>query len=253
METELSSSAASNRCMNCYAPLQGDYCYRCGQSAQTQRLRFSQLVGSLLQGLFDLDFKTLQTAWNLFTRPGSMVRDYVEGNRVTYLNPLRYYVLIVALNIGLSALFGMLDVASASANSGNGFWDAHFVALQISLLYAVITIPIAASQWLLHRSGRLTLAEHYAFLLYLLAQSILVVAIIDVFAIVGTGAELSGDVEGLTWLGVFTTYVVWAGRAFYREAVWHTAWKTIASYVATLVVGGFCTAAGIGLYQLLVI
>lgn len=239
--------------MNCQAPLQGAYCYRCGQSAQTQRLRFPQLVRSLLQGLFDLDSKTLRTVWNLFTRPGSMVREYVEGNRVTYLSALRYYVLVIALAIGLSALFGMTGVTSAGMDNGNVFRDAHFVTLQISLLYAVIAIPIAASQWLLRRSGRLSVAEHYAFLLYLLAQSILVMAIIDVVAMVGTGAELSGDREGLIWLGAFTAYVVWAGRTFYQEAAWHTAWKTAVSYMATVVMVGSCIAAGIGLYRLLMI
>ena len=181
-----------------------------------------------------------------------MAREYVEGNRVTYLNPLRYYVLIVALNIGLSALFGPTGAASAGANNGNAFWDTHFVALQISLVYAFIAVPIAGSQWLLHRDGQLTLAEHYAFLLYLLAQSILVLMIIDVFMVVGTGTELSGDVEGLTWLGVFSAHVVWAGRTFYREAAWHTAWKTVVSYVAVAVFAGLSTAAGIGLYQLVV-
>ena len=238
--------------MNCQAQLHGEFCHHCGQPARTQRLRFRQLAVGLLQGLFDLDSKPLRSAWHLFTRPGLMAREYVDGNRVTYLSPLRYYVLIVALNIGLSALLGMTDAASAGANSGNGFWDAHFVALQISLLYALIAIPVAASQWLLHRSSRLNPAEHYAFLLYLLAQSILVLAIIDVFAIASTGAELSGDAEGLTWLGVFTAYIVWAGRTFYREPAWHTAWKTVVSYVAAMVTIGLCAAAGIGLYQLIV-
>lgn len=245
-------SSASPRCMNCETLLQGEYCHRCGQSAQTQRLRFRELAAGLARGVVELDSKMVRTVWHLFTRPGSMTREYVDGNRVTYVSPLRYYVLMVALNIGLSALLGTTDAASAGASNGNAFWDANFVALQISLVYALIAIPIAASQRVLHQRGRLTLAEHYAFLLYLLAQSILVLVLIDVFAVVGTGAELGGDAEGLAWLGVFTVYIVWAGRTFYREAVWHTAWKTAASYAATVVLGGFCGAAAIGLYHLIV-
>ena len=239
----------ASTCMNCQAPLRGEYCHRCGQPARTQRLRFRQLAASFLRGLFDLDSKTLRTTWHLCARPGSMTREYVEGNRVTYLSPLRYYILIVALNIGLSALLGTTDVASAGANNGRGFWDAHFVSLQISVVYALLAVPIAAGQWLLHWRRRLTLAEHYAFLLYLLGQSILVLAVIDIFVLLTTGAELSGDAEGLTWLGVFTVYIVGAGRTFYREAPWHTAWKTVVSYVTAALALGSCAAAGMLLYQ----
>lgn len=248
-EDDGTSAAASDYCMYCQAPLQGTYCHRCGQSSQTQRLRVRELASGLVQGLFDLDSRTLRTMWHLFVRPGLMTRDYVEGARVIYLGPLRYYMLIVALNIGLSAVFGIHETHAAAAGADEGFWDTHFVAVQISLVYGGIAIPIAVGQWLLHRGSRLTLAEHYAFLLYLLAQSVLVVAGVDVFALMITGAGLEGDVDGLASLGVFTMHVIGAGRTFYREAVWHTAWKTAVSYAGVILIG----VAGIGLYRLITV
>lgn len=178
-----------------------------------------------------------------------MTRDYVEGARVIYLGPLRYYMLIVALTIGLSAVFGIHETHAAAGGADEGFWDTHFVALQISLVYGLIAILIAAGQWLLHRGSRLTLAEHYAFLLYLLAQSVLVVAGIDVFTLMTTGTGLEGDVDGPVSLGVFTTYVIGAGRTFYREAVWHTVWKTIVSFASVVLIG----VTGIELYRLVMV
>jgi len=247
-EDDGTSAATSDYCMYCQAPLQGAYCHRCGQSSQTQRLRVRELASGLVQGLFDLDSKTLRTMWDLFVRPGLMTRNYVEGVRVIYIGPLRYYMLIVALNIGLSAVFGIHET-HAAGGVDEGFWDTHFVALQISLVYGLIAILIAVGQWLLHRGSRLTLAEHYAFLLYLLAQSVLVVAGIDVFTLMTTGTGLEGDVDGLASLGVFTTYVIGAGRTFYREAVWHTVWKTIVSFASVVLIG----VTGIVLYRLITV
>ena len=239
------STATSDHCMNCRAPLQGAYCYRCGQSSQTQRLRFRELASGLVQGLFELDSKTLRTVWHLLVRPGLMTRDYVEGARVIYLGPLRYYMLIVAFTIGISAVFGIHETHVAGAKEG--FWDTHFVALQISLVYMLISIPIAVGQWLLHRASRLTLAEHYAFVLYLLAQTVFVGEGVDVFVLITTGAELNP--EGPALLGIFTTYVIGAGRTFYREAVWHTVWKTVVSYAGVVLIG----VTGIWLYRLIMV
>jgi len=171
------SRPVSLQCMNCDTTIQGKYCHSCGQRASTRRLRFRQLLITFVEGLIDLDSKTLRTAWALFTRPGQTARSYVEGARVRYLSPLRYYVLVVAFNIGLSAL---IDAVAGTAAEG-GFWDTNFVALQISLIYAVVAFLLAVCQWLLHRSST-TLAEHYAFLLYLLAQSVLVIALVQPLA-----------------------------------------------------------------------
>jgi len=37
---------------------------------------------------------------------------------------------------------------------------------------------------------------------------------------------------------------------FYREALWHVTWKTVASYVAVLVIAGSLGAAAQGVYFL---
>ena len=110
--------------MNCQTRLHSTYCPTCGQPASTQRLRFRKLAAGLVDGLFELDFKTVRTAWHLMVRPGATARSYVDGNRVSYLSPLRYHLIVVALNIGLAALLGTTDVATAGANDGNTFWDA---------------------------------------------------------------------------------------------------------------------------------
>jgi hypothetical protein len=228
--------------MNCQTRLHGTYCPTCGQRASTQRLRFRKLAAGLVDGLFELDFKTVRTAWHLMVRPGATARSYVDGNRVSYLSPLRYYLIVVALNIGLAALLGTTDVATAGANDGNTFWDTHFVALQISLLYAGLALLIAvALQWL-HRSASLTLAEHYAFLLYVLAQSILILAAVDASMLALTGVELKGEREGLSWLAVFTAYVAGAGRTFYGEPLWRSTWKAVAAIAAAVVASAVAVA-----------
>lgn len=244
-------ASAPQRCLNCQTPLQGTYCHHCGQPADTQRLSFGRIAAGLLRGLIDLDSKTLRTLRDLSRSPGAMIRGYLSGQRAPYLDPLRYYVLIVAASIGFAAVLGIMDITRAGANQGDMFLSGSFLAFQVGLLWALLMFPMAGAQWYLHRAGPWKVAEHYVFLLYLLAQSILVLVLLDGVLFIFTGSELSGETEGRIGVAVFVTHVVWAGPQFYGEAVWHVAWKTVAMLVLALLGTAVAALLCIGSYNLI--
>jgi len=227
-------ASAPPKCLNCKTPLRGTYCHRCGQSADTQRLSFGRVAAGLMRGLVDLDSKTLRTLRDLMRCPGAMILNYLKGQRTPYLGPLRYYVLSVATSIGFTAVLGITDIARAGANNGDMFLGGSFIAFQVVLLYALFMLPLAGAQWYLHREGPWKIAEHYVFLLYLLAQSILVLAFFDGVLFMLTGSELYGEIEGAAGLAVLVMYILWAGPQFYGEAVWHVAWKTVVALALSL-------------------
>jgi hypothetical protein len=243
-------ASVPQRCLNCQTVLQGAYCHCCGQSASVRHMSFRRVVIGLMQGLVDLDSKTLRTVRHLFYQPGAMTRAYIRGRRASYLDPLRYYMLVVAVSIGLAALLGIMDITRAGANQGDVFLSGSFVAFQVGLLYALFMLPLAVAQWYLHRAGLWTIAEHYVFLLYLLAQSILVLVLLDGALFILTSSELKGQAEGATGLGVLVTHIVWAGPRFYAEAVWHVIWKTAVALFLSLLGTAFVSLLGIGGYHL---
>lgn len=249
-EAPPSAASEAERCANCATRLHGGYCHRCGQAADVGRLRFRRIVVGLLRGLVDLDSKTLRTVRHLFTKPGAMVRAYVSGQRVPYLDPLRYYMLAVAVSIGIAALIGVMDITQAGANQGDVFWKGSFVSFQVGVLYAMLMFPIAVSQWYLHRTLQWTIAAHYVFLIYLLAQSVLILIGVEGLVLLVMGTELHGTSEGLAWIGVFIAYILWAGRVFFAEPLWQVAWKTVGALLGGLVSTATATLLIIGMYNL---
>jgi uncharacterized protein DUF3667 len=232
--------AAEARCLNCGAELAGAYCSRCGQAAGVERLRFPRLARELAHGLLSLDVAVLRTLRALAARPGTFIREYLLGRRVGYAGPLAYYALVVAVNIAAAALLRDVGLASADRDPDQGFWERNFVALQISLAFALLLLPLAIAQRLVHRRAGWSVAEHYAFLLYVLAQSI-VGALALTLLLLPFGVELAGDSEGLVWLGVFAACLVWAMRGFFAEPLWKSILKLLGALglvsLGVLVVG----------------
>jgi hypothetical protein len=226
----------------------GTYCGECGQAARTARLSFPRMLREAAGGILSFDSATVRTLRGLISRPGGFVRDYLLGRRVGYVGPLRYYLLAIALNVGASALLQNPSATTAPAEAERSFWDQNLVQVQIGVAFALLMLPLAAAQRMLHRRPRYHLAEHYAFTLYVLAQSALVVLSARL-VLWAAGRDLRGDSEGLLWLAVFVCYLLWAGTGFYREPLWRVGLKLAGALAAALaflgVVGLLLQAGGI--------
>ncbi len=83
---------AGRWCRNCGAPLQGDYCGRCGQ--RDRDLRLADIAGEALEEVTDLDSRLWVTLKTLVLRPGRITADYIGGRRARYLPPVRLYLVV---------------------------------------------------------------------------------------------------------------------------------------------------------------
>jgi hypothetical protein len=223
-----SAFAVDGRCLNCGAELRGAYCSECGQRARTARVTFPRLLRDFVDHVASVDSKLVRTFRALVRRPGAFVRDFLLGKRAGFARPLPYYLLVVALNVGASAVLRH-PAAAEDASGSASFWDQNFVALQIGLAFGLLMVPLAAARRVLHDDADWSVAEHFVFLLYLLAQSILVVLAVEA-VLWALGKPLGSDAEGLTWLAAFTGYVVWASREFLGEPRWKIGLKLLAAF-----------------------
>jgi len=221
-------------CLNCEADVTGSYCSGCGQRARTGRITFPRLLRSFVDHLISVDSNLLRSFQALVRRPGAFIRAFLLGRRVGYARPLPYYLAVVALNGAASAVLRHPAETAADGDLDGSFWDENFVALQIGLAFGLLMLPLAAARRLLHRGAGYSVAEHFVFLLYVLAQSILIVLVVQV-ALWPFGIALSGDAEGLVWLTAFSGFVLWASRGFLVESRWKVALKLIAAFVMLLV------------------
>lgn len=84
----------SNVCLNCNTMLNGDekFCPNCGQKNSIDALGFKNFMGEVFQGFTSWDAKFWKTFIPLITKPGKVSRDYIEGKRMSYTNPFRFYI-----------------------------------------------------------------------------------------------------------------------------------------------------------------
>lgn len=84
----------STECLNCYHPLDlsDKYCPNCGQLNSTKKLAFNDFFNEFFAGIFAYDSRLHRTLGALLFKPGKISKDYIEGKRVRYANPYRFYL-----------------------------------------------------------------------------------------------------------------------------------------------------------------
>lgn len=81
-------------CQNCETVFKGNYCPNCGQSKLNLHHPFSVLIVDILGNMYAFDTRLWKTLKSLLFKPGEMVRDYMNGKRVRYMPPFRFYIFI---------------------------------------------------------------------------------------------------------------------------------------------------------------
>lgn len=89
-------------CLNCGKAYEGEYCPHCGQKANTKRLRLTEIISNFVGSFVGGDNKFLRTCRDLFIRPGHMIREYMQGKRIGYYNPLQLFVFLLTAYAVLS-------------------------------------------------------------------------------------------------------------------------------------------------------
>jgi len=232
-------------CRNCGNAVNTAFCGVCGQAAYRQ-VTFRRLFRESLLRAFDLEDGFLHTLTSLSLRPGRVIRDYVQGRRKPFTNPVSYCFLVVTI---YALTINILDV-EISIPGVLEFSDIerrvyHILHGLLAYLVFFILWPVAAIQaWLFRESG-LRIAETYAFSLFVFGHVNLVSA---VFAAAGWLAGVPGIA---TLMAIQFVYLVWAMSGFYdlsRPPVLRGLAVSAANFIIantlSLLIGNLIVAAG---------
>lgn len=85
-----------SQCLNCEHPLDVSekYCPNCAQLNSTKRLRLLDVFDEFFSSIFSYDSRFRQTLKTLLLRPGKISMDFIQGKRMTYTNPFRFYLTV---------------------------------------------------------------------------------------------------------------------------------------------------------------
>ena len=159
IQTEIQPEAKTTKCLNCGTVFEGNYCPECGQSAETGRFTLRFIWENLFTAVLGRDGGVIYTFKNLFSRPGKMIVEILDGKRKKYVSPfpmlflsLTLYILIFTLTGSKgSVLSSGLDVGfsnDAAVNSQISFEfnrlfvsAFHFYMNHYTLCY-MLTLPL---------------------------------------------------------------------------------------------------------------
>ncbi|MDP9103197.1 MAG: DUF3667 domain-containing protein [Pseudomonadota bacterium] len=82
-------------CANCTTPLQGPWCYACGQLGEDFHRSTWHLIAEAFEGLLHFDGRVWTTLPDLFRHPARLTRAYLEGHRAPQIPPLRLFLVVL--------------------------------------------------------------------------------------------------------------------------------------------------------------
>ena len=99
----------STHCLNCGTDFEGNFCPECGQSAETGRFTMRFIWENLLAAFISKDGGIWFTLKNLFTRPGAMIVEILNGKRRRYFSPFPMLICVLTIYILLASVTGSRD------------------------------------------------------------------------------------------------------------------------------------------------
>lgn len=86
-------------CLNCGYPFTKEekFCPECGQKNKGSKITFVSFIKEVFNGFFSWDAKFWKTIIPLLISPGKVSKNYIEGKRVRYTNPFRFYLTVSIL------------------------------------------------------------------------------------------------------------------------------------------------------------
>ncbi|GAB3389994.1 DUF3667 domain-containing protein [Lysobacter fragariae] len=98
----------SGNCENCGTRLQGHYCHACGQSVHSPTRHFGHALEEVFESFWHLDGRVFRTLRDLLA-PGRVALNYLAGQRVRYLPPVRLFLILSVLTFFVARLTVHLD------------------------------------------------------------------------------------------------------------------------------------------------
>src|SRR5687768_7234608 len=77
-------------CLNCGAPLAGEFCHACGQKAHVHRT-LSAFGHDIAHSVMHFDGKLWRTLPLLAWHPGDLTRRYIHGERASFVSPMALF------------------------------------------------------------------------------------------------------------------------------------------------------------------
>ena len=167
-----------NLCKNCEHTFEGNFCSNCGQKTKTKRLDWNYIFDELKYTFLHLNGGLLYTCKQLLTRPGDMVREFIEGKRVKHYKPILLVFVLAGITTLLLHYSGDLELLGKLKQQKNNPFNPKLYAELVSKYYTYIqlaSIPIISlCTWLGFKKWGYNYIENIIINSFVVAQSLII-------------------------------------------------------------------------------
>ena len=158
-------------CLNCNTSYEGNFCPHCGQKAKTHRITFAAIMHDIPHSVFHVDKGLFYTFAQMLYKPGTVLKNYIDGKRVNYFSPFAYVFLLSAVSSFVThAIQEQMSVHVSNKDMmlfpGMAMFFYHYPALMFCLLAPFISLW----SWLFNLDFKYNYWENLVLNTYLIAQ-----------------------------------------------------------------------------------
>ena len=189
------------KCQNCGNEVLGNFCSSCGQRiVANHRLSWAYLGKDFSENILNFERGFIFTAYALFVRPGSTVRAYIDGRRISYSSPAKYYVIVTILISIINYIIHYQTNASIDLFVVNdtqkimiipepyrvqaGIWNIKIINHYPVVAGLIRAILYPAVTYFVFRRERLNFVEHISAMFYFQATWLLILYLSLVIAVI---------------------------------------------------------------------
>lgn len=238
-----------HHCLNCKQALSTAFCGACGQK-KAERISLRVLLKIAQRGIIEFKSPLLVTLWGLTIHPGKVYREYLNGRRATYFNPIRYSFWLITLCVITSSFFeaSLIDFSqfrSSEPSEKHAQIDALVTKwLENSFVYVFFVFAIchAAVMKLFFWKQHYKFSELYVVCLLSASHFCLIYSLVIALGLIDYAASL----PTLTILAIL--YATWALAELYQPRHFANYLKSLLAYLFGMLISMFIFGVSAGIY-----
>ena len=90
------------KCKNCGESVSGNFCTYCGQSTRVGKINLPNFLQELSASVFQVEKGLFFTIWEVLIRPGTTLRNFIQGKRKNYFKPFAFLLTLSTIYILLA-------------------------------------------------------------------------------------------------------------------------------------------------------
>ncbi|HEY0742954.1 MAG TPA: DUF3667 domain-containing protein [Chryseosolibacter sp.] len=214
-------------CANCNGQVETNFCPTCGQKNHLHRITFGHVVHEGLHSITHADKGFLLLVKSLLTRPGFVAKEYIEGKRKRYFNPLSFLVISSALFAYFGSITGFMDALTGGGTARTGgrpiseeWREAYRIAATSGKWLTLLLIAPLFSllSWLFFIRKKYNYAENFVLHAFIFGEAVLfrLLVFIPLFLIV---PEKTSILNLVVYEAFFLLFLTVAYKQFFNQHI----------------------------------